>query len=109
MENTMERNDMEKRGMPQGSGLPMNTGDLLWALSEIEFVALDLQLYLDTHPCDQTAIELYNAAVANGEKLRKEFEACRGPLFSYISMSRPDRFSWIDDPWPWDSNFAEDK
>jgi len=86
----------------------MDKKELLMHLSAADFTALDLQLYLDTHPCDKTAIGRYNAAVADAAKLRGEYEARYGRLLSYIMPSMPDRFDWIDDPWPWEKGFAEE-
>lgn len=78
---------------------------LLLKLSQVEFSALDMQLYLDTHPHDKKAIALYNAFTSEAKTLREEYEKCYGPLFSYISKSREDYFSWIDEPWPWQKEF----
>jgi len=83
----------------------MEKHELLHKLSETEFAALDLQLYLDTHPCDAEAIEKYNCAVSDGDKLRKEYTERYGRLFSFIEESNPERFDWIDNPWPWDKGF----
>lgn len=83
----------------------MNREDLLLKLSQVEFAALDLHLYLDTHPCDKKTIEHYNMFVKEAEMLRSEYERNFGPLFSYISMSDSNYFSWIDEPWPWENEF----
>ena len=44
------------------------------------FVVVDMQLYLDTHPCDQEALAYYREAVENYEKAKMEFEEAFGPL-----------------------------
>jgi spore coat protein JB len=70
----------------------------------LDFVALDLALFLDTHPGDRDALAKYNDTVAQANDLRKEYEDVFGPLYSFRSMSgRP--WQWIDDPWPWQFSF----
>jgi spore coat protein JB len=83
----------------------MKREELLMLLTEIDFTALDLQLFLNTHPDDMKAIEQYNAAVAKSKSLREEYEKAYGPLMSFRSPSRENCFSWIDSPWPWQRDF----
>lgn len=83
----------------------MSREELLLKLTQVEFAALDMHLFLDTHPCDEPAIKQYNTFVKEAEKLRQEYEKNFGPLFSYISMSNENYFSWIDEPWPWEKDF----
>ena len=83
----------------------MKREELLMQLTEIDFTALDLQLFLNTHPDDMKAIEQYNMAVAKSQSLREEYEKAYGPLRSFRSPSKNDNFSWIDNPWPWERNF----
>ena len=80
----------------------MNNKELT-ALMESGFAALDLQLYIDTHPDDTEAIAVYNECVHAYEQARAAFEKARGPLYSFISESNPARFSWVDTPWPWEN------
>ena len=78
----------------------------LAALMESGFAALDLQLYIDTHPSDAEAIAVYNECALNYEKARQEYEKAHGPLYSFISPSDPKRFTWVDSPWPWENEEA---
>ena len=83
----------------------MDRETLLLKLSEVEFFALDMQLFLNTHPHEKKAIAIYNEFALEAKKLREEYENNFGPLLSYISQSREDYFSWIDEPWPWNKEF----
>lgn len=83
----------------------MDRNTLLLKLSEVEFSALDMQLFLNTHPHEKNAIKMYNELVSEAKILREEYERCYGPLFSFISKSKDDYFSWIDEPWPWNKEF----
>jgi spore coat protein JB len=38
--------------------------------------------------------------VAQANALRREYEDCFGPLYSFRSMSASP-WEWNDDPWPW--------
>jgi spore coat protein JB len=73
---------------------------LLEKLTELDFMAVDLQLYLDTHPYDKKALEKYNETVKEANVARVTFEKFYGPLFSFRSEAG-NEFRWIDEPWPW--------
>lgn len=79
----------------------MDRNELLLKLSQMNFTALDLQLYLDTHPTEKRAIEQYNMAVNEANKLRAEYESMYGPLASFVTPSDPAEFTYINEPWPW--------
>ena len=75
----------------------------LMKISELQFVAVELNLYLDTHPCDQEALNDYNCAAERLEALKKEYEAEFGPLLNFgFSEADADHWQWIDSPWPWE-------
>lgn len=74
---------------------------LLKEVMAADFTVIELNLYLDTHPCDQRAIALYNSSVQKSMMLRDEYERMYGPLtarFSYSSYP----WQWIKSPWPWE-------
>ncbi len=77
--------------------------NLLRRIQETEFVALDLNLYLDTHPEDTKALEHYNKAAAELQVLMKKYEECYGPLLNFgLSSETGKTWRWINQPWPWD-------
>jgi len=82
----------------------MNKEEMLKELTALDFYAVDLQLYLDTHPADREALPKYNAVVEEANTLRREYEKLYGPLNSYRSVSKSP-WQWIDDPWPWQYQF----
>ena len=81
------------------------THDLLHNLTALDFMATDLQLYLNTHPNDKEAISKYNEVIIKADKCRMEYEKLHGPLCSFRSHSNNDCFKWIDEPWPWQRKF----
>ncbi len=82
-----------------------NKETLLKKLSILDFIAVDLALFLDTHPNDKEAIEKYNSIIEEADSLRYDFEEMYGPLCSFRSMSPECNFKWIDCPWPWQCDF----
>lgn len=82
----------------------MAQNPLLKRLTILDFLAVDLQLFLDTHPDDSEAINKYNSVIKEADMLRNQYEKTYGPLYSFRSKSR-DEFTWIDSPWPWQREF----
>ena len=82
----------------------MNREELLRELSALDFMAVDLHLFLDTHPNDHEANVKFNQIVSNANSLRAEYEKLYGPLSSFRSNS-PCPWKWIEDPWPWNYCF----
>ncbi len=78
---------------------------LLKKISILDFMAVDLHLFLDTHPNDKEVIEKYNNIIQEADSLRYEFEEMYGPLCSFRSISSENEFKWIDCPWPWQKDF----
>jgi spore coat protein JB len=72
-----------------------------------EFTAVEFNLYLDTHPRDERALRAYNKTVDKLHELKKEYEEHYGPLtnFGYSNSDYPWR--WVEEPWPWEINFAD--
>lgn len=82
----------------------MEKDALLKQLTILDFMALDLHLYLNTHPDDAEALHMYNDVIANAEKTRCQYEEYCGPVTSYRSKGVTD-WKWKCCPWPWQSNF----
>lgn len=74
---------------------------LMEKLMALEFMAVDLGLFLDTHPYDRNAIETFVAISAEAKKAKKEYENLFGPLCMEEGV-RNGKWNWIDEPWPWE-------
>lgn len=83
----------------------MDKKTILERLSALEFAAVDLQLFLDTHPDNKEAIAKYNSLLDEAADVREQYESTFGPLFSFVTMSKADMFTWINNPWPWEKDF----
>lgn len=69
---------------------PWETLDMQQALA---FAAWELRLYLNTHPHDREALEMFRCRCR---------EMDRPNYAGTFACPHGDRWSWLDDPWPWE-------
>jgi spore coat protein JB len=81
--------------------LPAEYYQLLEQLQAVDFVLVELNLYLDTHNGDQEAIKQYNHYVGEAKKLRHAIESKYGPLMHFGQSYAGTPWNWDDSPWPW--------
>ena len=87
----------------------MDRDELLKSLSELDFIAVDLALFLNTHPENKEAIQAYNQVITAADTVRMKYEDAFGPLCSFRSYAgNTNHWAWNDNPWPWqaDANFS---
>lgn len=83
----------------------MDRDELLKKLSELDFIAVDLALFLNTHPENTEAIQAYNQVITAADAVRMKYEEAYGPLCSFRSYaSNTNHWEWTHDPWPWQAN-----
>lgn len=82
-------------------GMPPEFYQLLEEMQAIDFVIVELNLYLDTHPNDIEAIKQFNEFTKKSMKLKTQFEERFGPLTNFGRSYVKYPFNWIDTPWPW--------
>jgi spore coat protein JB len=70
-------------------------------LQTVDFVLVELTLYLDTHPLDNQAIQQYNQCAQKRMQLAHQFEVEFGPLKSFGQSFSRQPWQWVDTPWPW--------
>ena len=75
---------------------------LLHQISVLDFTLVDLLLFLDTHPEDQTAQEYYCHYNRLIKKLRIEFAEKYYPLTVAEAGYSKDGFTWVNAPVPWE-------
>ncbi|MCL2407693.1 MAG: spore coat protein CotJB [Defluviitaleaceae bacterium] len=85
---------------------PRERNDLLARLTTLDFVALDLALFLNINPGCAEALEKYNDTISEANEVRRLYEMFYGPLCSFRSEAG-SAWQWSDNPWPWQesSNF----
>lgn len=74
---------------------------LLEELQAADFSLDEIILYLDTHPCDKKALEHYQKCKKERDIALENYTSVFGPITA-DNLSPSDRFSWIDNPWPWE-------
>ena len=90
-------------GLDLPFGNIVNTGTAVTPLAELmalDFACHDLSLYLDTHPEDQEAFEAYRDLLKLAEDGQREYAEQYGPI-SKTDLREAERYTWIQDPWPW--------
>lgn len=77
-----------------------NKQELLNYINVVSFAAIDANLYLDTHPKDEAAIEYFNNYQKARNQAVREYSAAFGPLNLDTADVRRE-FDWATDNWPW--------
>ncbi len=76
-------------------------------LQALEFVLVELAIYLDTHQGDGEAFELYKQYATMEKEARERYESMHGPLMHRGVMNEKTWASWLKDPWPWNYSKKE--
>lgn len=74
---------------------------LLNQVYQTGFAVDEVQLFLDTHPCDPTALSYYQQAKTLYQNAVQAYEAQCGPLFM-TNVNDSNYWNWTNDPWPWE-------
>ena len=78
-----------------------NLGGPLAELQALEFVLVELALYLDTHSDDAEAFALYQQYAGLERQARAAYEAANGPLTLSAAAQGENWAAWLKGPWPW--------
>mgnify|MGYP001037242082 FL=1 len=81
----------------EGSTLPATP---LAELQALEFVVLELKLYLDTHKDDTEAFNLFKQFSAMEKAAKSAYESKYGPVTAQATATCGS-YQWLSDPWPW--------
>lgn len=76
---------------------------LLKKIMEVEFAVLELNLYLNTHPRDESALEDFNQYVRQLRNLKQEYRDQYGPLSARCPSGYPWQYPAME--WPWQINY----
>ena len=87
----------------EGSTLPDTP---LAELQALEFVVLELNLYLDTHKDDTEAFNLFKQFSAMEKAAKAAYESKYGPITKETAAASSS-YKWLSDPWPW--NYAQNE
>lgn len=93
---------MNGNGMNAGNGNMMSQGAMFEAIRQISFVMDELRLFLDTHPKDRQALEMFLSYQEQRHGLIAEYTEKYGPIDSYF-INSDGTWSWINPPMPWET------
>ena len=79
----------------------MTQCELMTRIGEVQFVCIELNLYIDTHPDDTAALNDYYSYSRLLEELTAEYEERFGPLCGF-GHSATEKGSWVNSEWPWE-------
>lgn len=81
--------------------LPPEFYQLLEEIQQTDFVLVELNLYLNSHPTDYDAIEQFNNFSKKSRELKNTFEKQFGPLMNFGRSYSNYPWNWDSTPWPW--------
>lgn len=79
----------------------MNKNELMRRIQEIGFTLYDLNLFLDSHPQNQMALDYFSDMQKAYAQAQAEYELSYGPLTAFDTNTEHG-WTWINDPWPWE-------
>lgn len=79
---------------------PCRTDLLAW-INVVSFAVDDVKLFLDTHPCDREALEFFEEFENERRQALCEYAKYYGPLTIDSMSTESERWTWINEPWPW--------
>lgn len=79
----------------------MSQEKALQFVRETCFAVLDIGLFLDTHPCDEKAMDYYNKYQQMHKEAVRNYEEHYGPL-TIDGVNTCDGWTWTEKPWPWE-------
>lgn len=79
---------------------------LLHKIQGLSFAKTETELYLDTHPTSEGALEYYKDILEELDEAMTEYQNKYGPLFAEAAAG--DRWTWVDGKWPWQLEAEDD-
>ena len=83
-----------------GSNSNMTCAQMKTRISELEFALTDLNLYLDTHPNNKEALEMFTKLSQTLKSLMSDYaKGCEALMVHDVPNELP--FQWASNKWPW--------
>lgn len=79
--------------------------EMLKNIQALEFTAVELTLFLDTHPNEQRALMDYNQVTQQLRVAKSLYEQRYGPLMVFGQSPSKYPWQWIEEPWPWEIEY----
>ena len=85
----------------------MTRENLFKRIQRLAFAKTETELFLDTHPDCRRALDYYHEIVDELLALRVEYANRFGAICAEDSVG--ERWSWVDNPWPWHLDTPENE
>lgn len=79
----------------------MNQKELYEWIMMLGFCAVDMMLYLDTHPDDEEALNYFNQCTALYNAAKQSYQEQFGQLIAFSEQERSS-WDWNTAPMPWE-------
>ena len=79
----------------------MNQKELYECIMMLGFCAVDMMLYLDTHPDDEEALNYFNQCTALYNAAKQSYQEQFGQLNAFSEQERSS-WDWNTAPMPWE-------
>ena len=74
---------------------------LLKKIQAEDFALYETVLFLDTHPDDREAFEMYQTFLVLKREARERYVKMCGPI-TQCDMQGMKEYAWLNNPWPWE-------
>ena len=74
---------------------------LMMQIAQCEFLCVDINLYLDTHPGDERALGDYNCYAQQLAALKAMYVKHYGPLENFGNSESHGKWKWTTQAFPW--------
>lgn len=81
--------------------MELTQSELMKKIMECQFVCVELNLYIDTHPDDMDAIEDYNCYCHKLRSMIDRYEEQFNPIMNF-GQSPMETGSYVCSGWPWE-------
>ncbi len=75
---------------------------LMKEIMAYSFAAYEWNLYLNTHPTDRMALEMFRKMAAKAKELKMQYAEKFGPIVAE-DVDNTQEWTWVCDPWPWNN------
>lgn len=76
--------------------------EMLKDISMIDFVIVEMTLYLDTHPHEKQAIDYVNYYIRKKNQMLTQYSLLYGPLTVSSVQPGGNEWTWALEPMPWE-------
>lgn len=77
---------------------------LMKKIQQLQFMSVEYNLYLDTHPDDLKALAQYNYFSEQLTMLKKQYDEMYGPIMGFGCSQSKNGWKWIYEKWPWENS-----